>query len=204
VERVGAWFARKVDSPTDGHSLSQFVVGGAEAPPEQFVVKTNSDANARFVQFDERAVKYGKSNAALKCVWAKGEENARRIALIMAASESFDSPVITLSIADYACRLCARIMEDFGIHIVPEIASGDTENKKRKIVAIISESGTAGCWKKTLIQRTRWANVKQRNDLLYDLVESGDIVIQSRGEGVGKGTVYMTASNYIDSLEEST
>jgi hypothetical protein len=199
AQRVNEWFIRKIGKGTDGHSVSQFVVGGREQPPEQIVVEADREAEARFIAFDNESITYGEEHPQLACLWMKAEENARRIALIVAASESFDAPRINLSAADYACRLCRNILIDFGRYIAPEIVSGEMESKKRKLINVIGVRGVAGCTRRDLIRGTQWVDVRQRSNLLQDLIDSGEIVQQIKQSG--KGVSYWTAENYRPVVE---
>ncbi len=195
TERVNAWYSRKIEPPTDGHSVSQFVTpSNSPQPPTQIVIPTAADAEKLFVAFDDETIEYGKGHPQLACLWAKGEENARRIALIVAAGEAFDNPVITLPIADYACRLVRALLMDFGTTIAPEIVSSKIEADKRRVISVIAAYGVAGCVKRDLNRDTRWfRDQRERQNLLSDLRESEDIISQESG----KTTRYWTAKNFL-------
>jgi hypothetical protein len=188
VELVSAWAKRTV-TPAGGKTISQFVVGSAdslqEAPPEQIIVPTNADAEKRCRDFDDMAELLSKNEPQLSSSWLKAEENARRIALIIGCSDSYDSPVVTIAAADRACRMVKMIIEDFGTHVVPEISDGRTEAEKSKIIGIVREFGFSGCTKREITRKTRWAGGRQRNDLLADLVEGGDLVCKATPSGHG-------------------
>ena len=143
----------------------------------------------------KRAVYFSRSRQKL---WRKGEENARKIALILAASESFDSPYITASIADYSCRLVQYLLLSFGKEILPTIVSGQIESQKQKLLEIIKKTGIEGCPTRDITRAARWSNKRQRDALLADLVEAQEIIAQPR-----KGGVYFwTVENYRSYLEQ--
>ena len=194
---VNAWYLRKVgDVETDGHSISQFVANsGNLQPPQQIIVPTSIEAERMFIDFDNETTEYGKGHPLLACLWAKGEENARRIALIVSAGDNFDSPAITPAIADYSCRLIRFLLNDFGLRIAPEIVSSETESKKRKIVNIIKGYGVLGCSTRDVIRATQWArDPRDRNNLLADLMETEEIVVVPN---VGKkGARYWTPETF--------
>jgi hypothetical protein len=197
VELVSAWAKREITTPTDGKTISQFVVGSAgnfkEAPPEQILVPTDADAERRFIAFDDMAELRGKESPEVSRLWAKAEENARRIALILACSDSYEAPVITLASSDRACRVIEKIIFDFERYVVPEIVSGRVESEKRKIINIVKRFGTAGCLKRDITQKTRWAGGRQRNDLLTDILEAGDVICKQTLSG--KAVRYWTAEH---------
>lgn len=197
VELVGAWAKRTIATSTDDIEINQFVVGSAgnfiEAPPEQIIVPTNADAERRCRDFDDMAELLSKKDPRLSASWLKAEENARRIALIVACSDSYDAPVVNIQAADWACRLTEKIVTDFGVYVVPEIADGRMEAEKQKLVNVIKGFGKKGCMKRDITRKTRWASGRHRSDLLTDLIEGGDLVI--RTTPTGRGARYWTAEH---------
>lgn len=198
TEAVAAWFARKQSQPMDGKSIAQFVGPGYTVqPPTQIVVPTAADAERVFAGFDEHSAVIGRQKPQVACLWAKAEENARRIALIVAAGENFQQPEVSAAVAEYSCRLVERLLADFATTIVPEIVTSDTDAKKRKIVAVINRAGVDGCTQTELTVGTQWANRKWRNELAEDLIEAGVIVRRQ----VGKTLRYWAAAHYLTHLE---
>lgn len=196
VERVQTWYRRVVAQPTDGHTVAQFVgAGGGPQPPAQIVVPTAADAERLFIAFDNETATFGQRHPQLACLWAKGEENARRIALILAASESFESPVVSAADADYACRLVRYLLQDFGRTVAPEISSSKAQRDKRELLAVIENAGIAGCAKREITRATQWANKRTRDGMLEDLLEAGDIGVRSDG----KTLRYWTAESFLKS-----
>jgi hypothetical protein len=175
--------------PEDRKKVSQFVVGSADnfskPPPEQIIVPTDAYAEQRFRDFDDMADKKALKEPRLAASWLKAEENARRIALIMGCSDNYDDPTITIEAADRACKMVKKIIEDFGRYIVPEITEGKTAAEKQKILNVIKGFGAKGCVKREVTRKTRWANVRQRNDLLADLIEGGEVVCGKTESGRG-------------------
>jgi len=183
---------------TVGSELGKFVDPNfREQPPSQFVVPSTSDSERIFIRFDDETTEYGKGHPQLACLWSKGEENARKIALVVAAGESFENPVITPSIADYACRLIRYLLISFGKEIAPEIASSEVEKNKRKVYSIIKTAGIKGITLQHITKATRWSYQKGRRDILDDLFAAGDIAI----EPVGKSISYWTIENYVEYMK---
>lgn len=175
------WFLRRIAKPEGSGDVKRFVSasGGkyvSEEIPEQLIVPTTEDAEQLFIAFDDETTEFGKKNAYLACLWAKGEENARRIALIVAAGESFDNPVITRSIADYSCRLVEYLLADFGTNVATKLSACATEERKQKIVSLIESFGIDGCCKRDITRKTKWVNQKDRSAMLSDLIEAEEII----------------------------
>ena len=184
IQQVRVWYKLKVVRET-GSELSKLVTENYdEQQPDQITIPTERNAEQIFIRFDDETTEYGKSHPQLLRLWGKGEENARRIALVVAAGESFESPVITPQIADYACRLIRYLLIDFGDKIVPEIVSSETEKNKRKVYRVIDTAGVSGITMQYLTRATRWSNQRGRKDILDDLFAAGDIAIEQDGKSV--------------------
>ncbi len=178
IQQVRAWHELKVERKT-GSELSKLVTENYdEQQPEQITIPTDKVSERIFIAFDDETTDYGKSHPQLARLWGKGEENARRIALVVAAGENFESPVITSQIADYACRLIGYLLIDFGEKIVPEIVSSETEKNKRKVYRVIDTAGKSGIAMQYLTRATRWSNQRGRRDILDDLLAAGDVFLE--------------------------
>ncbi len=198
IRQVRAWHELKVVRET-GSELSKLVTENYdEQQPDQIAIPTERNAERIFVRFDDETTEYGKSHPQLLRLWGKGEENARRIALVVAAGENFESPVITPQIADYACRLIGYLLIDFGEKIVPEIVSSKTEGDKRKVYRAIELTGTKGITMQYLTRATRWSNQRGRKDILDDLFAAGDVTIERDGKSIR----YWSSGNYAKYLEK--
>jgi hypothetical protein len=201
---IHRWSDRKNVTIESGKtSLTPFTGGDGNKPtPMQLVIPTDSDADRIFVAFDNDTIEYGKKHNLLACLWAKGEENARRIALILACSENFDAPRINASMADYACRLVKYILTDFSITIAPEIVFGEIDSRKRKIIKVIDKSGTDGIDKRDISRLTPEFTKKHRDDILIDLIESGELAVRNVDRSKTRTYHYWTASNYAKLLSK--
>jgi len=176
IDQVQKWYHRQIGPENDGHTLDPFISPSYTKPiPQQIIVSTDNEAEKIFIECDNESIKYGKEQPALNCLWGKAEENARRIALIIAAGERYTDLRISSANADYACRLNKYLLIDFEKKIVPEIVAGELDSRKRKLVSIIEKKGEKGCGKRDLTRNSQWTNQKQRNDLISDLIEAGEI-----------------------------
>ena len=205
LDQVEAWHGRQIGE-TDGHNIGTFAsyhgaTGTTTAtPPEQIVVARDPKAEEVFIAFDKESTSFGEASPPLDCLWSKSEENARKIALILAASESFDSPCITVPMADYACRLIRYLLLDFGKEIVPIIASNQIDEQKQKLLAIIKTYSIKGCSNRNLVQQARWSTKRQRIPLLEDLIEAGEIVVHiKKGKKVAS---FWTAKHFQQYLKQ--
>ena len=203
IERVGLWWKRQIYKDTDGHTVSQYVTPSNTAQPQipiQIIIPTQPAAEKNLIDFDNQSTAYGVKHPELSALWLKAEENARRIALIVACGENFDNPEITPAIADYSCRLVHYLLSDFGRNVVPEIVSNSVEQEKRKIIAVIYRAGVEGIGKRELTRKTPWIRDKRaRDNMLEDLVEADEItaeIILANEKTKQTKVIYRTAANF--------
>ncbi len=201
VQQVHAWAVREIKQELDDQSLDPFVTQFGDAqPPQQIIVPTEPSAEQLFRAFDSQSEKQGTEWPAVSRLWAKAEENARRIALIVASGERFDNPVITLPIADYSTRLIQYLLLDFSKVFVPEIVSSVVEAEKRQIIVVIEQYGIGGCIQRDLTRGTPKLDILQRKRLVADLEEAAEVV---RAVKPGrKSDWYWTAENHLSYLQQ--
>ncbi|MFA5378839.1 MAG: hypothetical protein WC455_24010, partial [Dehalococcoidia bacterium] len=185
VEKVKQLYEWKPEWPNES-AVRQLIMpdrDGAyqEKPPYQITIPETKEATEIFCDFDNETVKLGDKNPQLACLWKKGEENARRIALIISAS-SLDSPRCTESEATYSCNLVRYLLESFIENIVPEISENEIARRKQKIMRLVQES-KKGITRNELTKRTRWVTGGDRAKLLDDLVFSGEVAMDLTEEG---------------------
>ena len=190
---VNDWFIRKLEREdmSVGNVVTPYSSGFQTRPPSPLVVPTSGEAEKIFVTFDDETIRFSVENPRLACLWKKGEENAKKIALIVAAGESFEDPVITPAIADYACRLVKRLLGDFSLR-APSITANKTEKDKHKLLTIIEKTGVQGCLKRYVTLRSQWLFDRERKAILADLEEAGEVV----AERLLQTRRYWTADNY--------
>jgi hypothetical protein len=197
--QIGKWFMRQIEV-TDGHNINAFVnqlpTGAiAPQPPAQIVVPVDGPAEQMLRDFHHESKGFGKEHPQLDCLWTKAEENARRVALIIAAGTDYDRPRITPAIADYACRLVRYLLLDFGRETVPAVVSGRIDAQKKKLLRVIEKQGVDGCPKGFLTNRSPWTNQRERNALLMDMQEAEQIVQADKKDKPNR-VYYWTLENY--------
>ena len=85
----------------NGGDLTCFATASfSAAPPPQIVVPILSDARRIFRSFDRESDVLGSKSIEMSYLWAKAEEQALRISLIVAASEDAESIAINDPIAN--------------------------------------------------------------------------------------------------------
>lgn len=197
ADQVRAWALRENDYSSEDGDISSFVEGSSALMtpvlPGQLVVLTDTPAGQIFVYFDNEAISLGRVNPKFACLWKKAEENARRIAVILAASENFDNPRITPAIAEYACRLMRFLLFDFSMKTGATISSNQIDLQKQKLLSIIAKAGVEGCLTREITRAARWSTKRQRMDLLADLVEAQEVVQRAKDT---RGVYHWTVDNF--------
>ncbi len=186
VEKVKQLYEWKPEWPNES-AVRQLIMpdrDGAyqEKPPYQITIPETNEATEIFCDFDNDTVKLGDKNPQLACLWKKGEENARRIALILAGSSGGHECRITELHANYSTHLVRYLLESFIENIVPEISENEIARRKQKIVRLVQES-KKGITRNELTKRTRWVTGGDRAKLLDDLVSSGEVIMDLTEEG---------------------
>jgi len=189
LEECLYWSTRGM--PTGPAMLSEFVVQtgpGELSKPSPAMqcqqVEMTAEARTVFRDFNDRQESLAIKDESVATIFMKSEENAKRIALICAASENREVPLITGDIADYACRLTRFLAVSFVKNVVPDIVDSRLHSDKRKIVKIIGNGGKHGRLKRFITQKTQWTDRSHRDSMLGDLVEAGEIIGISEGKTI--------------------
>lgn len=200
IEAIKAWYARKIERDSKGDIDPYVNLNGEDVMaqvPSQLFVEATTEAAKVFVNFDKVTEKFASvdDNKAAKYLWPRGEESARKIALIIAAGEDLDAPVITQAIADYACRLVKYLIADFCDRL-SDLAINTVHERKKKLLGIIKRAGAAGCMKTKLSRDTQELVAKERSALVADLLEAELIVCETKPRRTG-GTTYWMPEHYL-------
>ncbi len=200
AESVAMWWGRNTIPQKDGNSLAPF-----QAPdgvvPVPIVVPTNHTAEMSFRRFNKHCESKGRASRDVGPLWFKAEENARRIALIVAAGSSFHEPVITDAISDYSTRLVNYLVTSFISTFVPNMADSEIEYVKNNLLKAIGKAGPEGGRKRdfTRSRAMRKIGFRLRRDCLQDLIDSGEVMTETFG--ARGGVVYWTEKTYAERKE---
>ncbi len=127
IEAVSKWWQCSTRPVIEGNSLAPFQSPDGVVP-DPFVVPTNRDAEMGFRRFNKFCETRGRNARDVASLWYKAEENARKIALVVASGVSFEAPVITIAIADYSTRLVNYLVTSFIATFVPNMANNEIEH----------------------------------------------------------------------------
>jgi hypothetical protein len=164
--------------------------------PKQPLIPTTPQAEQTFVQFDTYTHAYGKKMPSMAAMWNKCEENARKVALIVACGNNPERPEVSEADAEYACRLVHFLLLDFIKTIAPEIVSGPVEAKKRMVMRAIESKGNRGISKALLARETQELMKAERDKIIEDLMESCMICYFDAGTSSRPSYRYWTPENW--------
>jgi hypothetical protein len=175
VQMTQAWIARR-PAPQEGEGNIQ-----SACDAHQVLVPTSADAMNVFEAFRdeawERMMACDRIGDDSQFLWGKALQQARTIALIIAAGERFELPEISGSTAQYAVDFIRVCVSNFSKAIAANVADSEWESAKQKIFKIIQKAGSSGISKMELTRRTQqFRDRRVRNEYIADLVESGKII----------------------------
>jgi len=186
VEQIVKWNAWN-SAPADASELVKLMPSGGNhpvLPRPALLIPEEPRATAAFIDFDNDTVRIGDDNPPMACLWKKGEENARKLAIIAAKSRDFEGNELLECDAIWACELVRSLLVSFCDNIAPEIVSNETEKNKRRLLQFFNSVGRVGANKGDVTRATRWLDAPHRMKLIDDLLMAEEIVIQPDGKAV--------------------
>jgi len=111
----------------------------------------------------------------LDALWARSNEHAKKIALILACGENYFDPEISTADAQWAIDFVTYSI-DVTIHMVSEsVSDSDFEHDLLAVKKVILDAGEGGIGKPKLCRQTRKLKPNDRDQILRALIESEDI-----------------------------
>jgi hypothetical protein len=177
ISMIQAWLTRQVPPPESMSGDIRSVV-----TCHQITIPTQPTALRLFEEFrdecHEKMMRCDELDDDTQFLWGKGLQNARRIALIVAAGDRFDGAEITEFHAKYGCMFIRSCIEMFRESIRNNLSDNQWEADKQSLLKVIAKAGATGISKKELTKRTQSIkDRRQRDAYLADMVEAGLIVI---------------------------
>ena len=193
IEHVRFWWLRKPPHPEGTGDIM------AAKAPSCIEVPTSSKAQARFIAFRKYASAQ-KQHARLKAdateyLWGRAEENARKIALVVASGCSFDGIEITIDHAEYACQLVEWLIECLAENVRDNVADSTIESDKQYLLRIVKAAGPRGLTLSQLGKKSPKFSGRQRTELVDDMVAS-DTLVRAMKKGKTRPTVRLHVYPY--------
>ncbi len=194
VTQLQAWWTRSIMAPAGTPDID------AATGIFPAVIPTNAQAHECFMDFELASDRMARQNQnkGVDKLWLKSGENARRLALNVAAGDRFDNPEISDMHADWACQLANALLTRTVNMVENHVVESVYEKDKLRIFSHIKKAGAKGIPKSVLAQKTPKHSKRQRDDHLADLQEQKHVVI---GTKPGKRALMVWAYPY--GLEET-
>lgn len=153
--------------------------GTAADVPTAMLVEETEDATATFADLEgEKHENLAKADSGDKVLnlYGKIVENARRVALIVAALRNPTQPEIDKRDAAYGCALMLLAVRDMVATVRDKVAANHTERIKKKLRLIIRKAGADGITQSDLTRKTQSMKRQERDEAIQDLIEADQIV----------------------------
>ena len=161
-----------------------------QSVPDPMIVPITTEAQAYIDDHSRKLVDRQRliTNTVAEPILTRVIENSLKIALIGAGAIDPVSPVIDLSLIQWAHRIAARCAETITLHIDEHMSDNKTEAERKKVKRIILKSG--GITKSELVLKTRWLDRRKREEILADMVEHGEVAAVIEGGKTKPVTIY--------------
>ena len=132
----------------------------------------------------ERKKQEIKNHTGLGGIWARATEHTAKLALV---GHDMESGKISLDCVEWAIEIVKPRIRRMLDVAEDHISDNQTESDKKKLLRVVKE---AEDWisKRDLTRKTSWLNVRDRKDILSDLLES-DIIEENEITGLGRKKV---------------
>jgi Primase C terminal 2 (PriCT-2)/Bifunctional DNA primase/polymerase, N-terminal len=178
--------------PGHGRGNIAALIEGPMIVPDPYAVPMAPGAEQLFDTLDQdltarqrEAIGTDRS-AVLARVW----ENTAKVALIKAASANPQAPVIRLEDAEWAKVVVDRCVTTMLTEAERHIADNQTQANHKKVLRLIQGAGARGLTRSELTRRTQFLELRQREEILLALTESGEIELGERPSETKPATVY--------------
>jgi hypothetical protein len=145
--------------------------------PKPMVVPATPDAAACFDALADHAdAEMEAKGEGIAAVWSRAEEKACRLALIYACSANPEKPVIDGQAATWACEMSSYVTRRLLFEAHVRIADGQFDARQKRVLRLIVEhGGTQGISHTQLLWKTRWLSVRERQEVIDNLIATGQI-----------------------------
>jgi Primase C terminal 2 (PriCT-2)/Bifunctional DNA primase/polymerase, N-terminal len=182
--------------PGHGRGNIAALVEGPMIVPDPYPVPMAPEAEQLFDQLDEELTAQQREaigtnrSAVLARVW----ENTAKVSLIKGVSANPQAPVIRLEDAEWARLVVDRCVTTMITEAERHIAENKTQAYHQKVLRLIQGAGERGLTKSELTRRTQFLELRQREEILLALTESGQIELGQRLSDTKPATVFRAAA----------
>lgn len=140
------------------------------------VIPTTTDAERLFMDFTIKSLSQ-RDDPVEQALWSRAGEKARKLALIHAASESFDDPVIDIHAAEWSVELVTFLTDRLLTLAEKHVSENDTERSWKRLERVIKSKGSINA--SALHSKTRFLRASERWTMLKEMEARGVIAVSS-------------------------
>jgi hypothetical protein len=184
-----AWWGR-LEVPKEGNI-------GAPIP---HVMKYTREADARlFGHIQETSKRSIAEDDKTAAIWARTPEKTTKLAMLFAASRAIATSDFEIGIDDVerAIKISNWLTRKMNRKIYDHVSVNDREANSKKIEGLLASQAMT---KSEIIRATRGLEVRQRDELLKELEDSGTIEKFPSPSKTKKGSIYSLVSKRIGNL----
>lgn len=169
IRTLELWIARPVNA---------YAAGNLDLNPNPLYVDFSPEAQQVFDEFEaaNRVRKAQTRGTGLDAMWARADEHAMKLALVMACGRKFDNPVIEATDASWACELVTFLFDRSIAEIDVNVSENEHESILKKVLHFVAERGVVA--KSELLRKFRSVKTDGMKSILENLQETGDVAMQ--------------------------
>jgi hypothetical protein len=181
-----------------GHARGNIavLVEGPMIVPDPYPVPMAPEAEQLFDALDAEltAQQWEAVGTNRSAVLARAWENTAKVSLIKAVSANPQTPVIRLEDAEWARLVVEHCVTTMITEAERHIAENRTQAYHQKVLRLIQGAGARGMTKSEITRRTQFLDLRQRQEILVALIESGQVALSQRPSDTRPATVYRAAT----------
>lgn len=194
IAAVQSWYQWTPPAPTSAGNITR----ATEVFP--ITASFEADAQSAFRAFRARCrtLKAETRGSGLDALWVRALEHATKVALAVATGEQFGGPpIVSGSTAEWAIALVDHLTSSFVRYVEDNMAGSDHERDLKKLRGVIDRAGSDGITKSDLIRKSQWLPRRKRDDLLADLLQSGDVINRENKPPRGPSAIFYYSTKTI-------
>ncbi|KAB2949488.1 MAG: DUF3987 domain-containing protein [Phycisphaerae bacterium] len=144
--------------------------------PEPLVVPYTPEAGEIFDEFAANVdAELARPDSDGRSLWARAEEKACRLALVYACSVDRDNLQVTADAALWARDLVEYLTRRM-LYVAHEwVADGQFDARQKRVLRIVRQAG-GRIGRGELCRRTQWLTQRERQEVVENLIETGQLV----------------------------
>ncbi len=161
--------------------------------PEPQIVPYTPEAGETFDEFAANVdAELARPDSDGRSLWARAEEKACRLALVYACSADRDNLQVTADAARWARDVVDYLTRRM-LYVAHEwVADGQFDARQKRVLRIVRQTG-GRIGRGELCRRTQWLTQRERQEVVENLIETGQLVVVTTPTATKPRTEYALA-----------